>query len=1015
MKVFEYEQVKNPEYFMDGCLNPHSDHLYYKNWQEAHSEQSSFRLSLNGVWKFHYASNYAQTVPGFEQETYSNRGWDDIRVPANIQLEGYDRPQYVNVQYPWEGHEAIRPGEIPTKHNPTASYVKYFQLPGHFKGNPLYLAMEGAESAAAVWLNGRFIGYHEDSFTTAEFDLTRAVKEGTNKLAVQVFKWCAGSWCEGQDFFRFSGLYRDVYLYTTPEVHVQDLKIQAIPEADLEWARLSVQMEVIGNGNVQASLCYKGQVIQEVSQKVQGSAAIVSRIEKPHLWSSEDPCLYDLYLEIYDDSGSLQEVIPQKVGFRRFEMKNAVMYLNGKRIVFKGVNRHEFSSVTGRVLSEEEIRKDLCVMKQNNINAIRTSHYPNVSLFYRLCDIYGLYLIDETNLESHGTWDALGETGDSDYVVPGDQMQWRKAMLFRAKTMYERDKNHPSILIWSCGNESYGGKIIYEMSQLFRRLDSTRLVHYEGIFHDRSYPDTSDMEAQMYPSADEIRSFLAKHREKPFLCCEYAHAMGNSCGGMYEYTDLTETEPLYQGGFIWDYIDQSLYKKNRYGGEFQAYGGDFQDTPTDTNFSGNGIVYGKDRSVSPKMQEVKFLYQNILVQAEKMQVCIRNRNLFTNTKQLECRIRLEQEGRLLESAVLETDVPALAEEVYPLPFQEQSLPGEYVITVSFHLREDTIWAKRGHEVAFGQCVYGRSAEAVQEKLPLAVVHSVHNIGVRGDTFEVLFSLTSGGLVSYQYGGKSLLNTMILPNFWRAPVDNDWGSLMPMRYAQWKLASLYATPKILAGKKQYPRLIKPRMEEADGRFRIIFTYRLPTSPEAFCELAYEVFGTGEVKVTLQYDPVAGLGDMPEFGVLFTMDADYDELTWYGLGPDETYVDRKHGAKLGVYHNQVQDNLAAYLVPQECGNKEGVRYAKVTDKKGRGLLFAADAISGTMSFSALPYTPHQLEEAKHAYELPEIHHTIVRAAKEQMGVGGDDSWGARPHAEHLIPMKEKMCFTFSFRGI
>ena len=351
-------------------------------------------------------------------------------------------------------------------------------------------------------------------------------------------------------------------------------------------------------------------------------------IENPVLWSAEDPQLYDLTIQVYDRAGKLQEYIPERVGFRRFEMKDRIMTLNGKRIVFKGVNRHEFSSVTGRHVSEEELIKDLKTMKQNNINAIRTCHYPDASLIYRLCDEYGLYMIDETNLESHGSWDTVEASGDFSGVVPCDRPEWLDMMLDRANSMYQRDKNHPAILIWSCGNESFGGKDIFEMSQFFRREDPTRLVHYEGVFHDRRYNDTSDMESQMYTSVENIKKFLEKDRSKPFICCEYTHAMGNSCGAMHKYTDLTDTEPLYQGGFIWDYIDQTLYKKDRYGKEFQAYGGDFGERPTDYEFSANGIVHGGERNPSPKMQEVKFNYQNITAQVGEDQVKVINKNLF---------------------------------------------------------------------------------------------------------------------------------------------------------------------------------------------------------------------------------------------------------------------------------------------------------------------------------------------------------------------------------------------------
>ena len=1001
MRMFDYTKVKDPRYFRDDRLEAHSDHMYYASESDLLTGVSEYMESLNGVWKFHYGKNYESAVRGFEKLDYSCADWDDIRVPAHIQMEGYDAPQYANTQYPWEGREDIRPGEIPERFNPTASYVKYFTVPERMQGKRLFISFQGAESGIAVWLNGEFVGYSEDSFTPSEFELTDYVKEGENKLAAQVFKWTAGSWCEDQDFYRFSGLYRDVYLYTVPGVHIRDMRIRAVPDETLENGELEIRTVTWGSGKARIRLGYKGEICFEEEKELEGENTWTWDVKNPELWSAGKPELYDLTIEVFDSDGSLCEVIPEKAGFRRFEMKDNIMTLNGKRIVFKGVNRHEFSSVSGRCVSEKELRKDLAVMKQNNINAIRTCHYPNTSLIYRLCDEYGLYMIDETNLESHGSWDTAYATGDYDYIVPNNKPEWLDMVMDRANSMYQRDKNHPSILIWSCGNESYGGKDIYEMSQFFRTQDPTRLVHYEGVFHDRSYNDTSDMESQMYPSVDSIKEFLAKDRSKPFICCEYTHAMGNSCGAMHKYTDLTDTEPLYQGGFIWDYIDQTITKKDRYGNEFQAYGGDFDERPTDYNFSANGIVYGGNREPSPKMQEVKFNYQNITAEVSERHVRVINKNLFVNTDTFDCIVTVARNGVQIRKENLETDVEPLCEKTYDLPVQPETAPGEYTVTVSFRLKEKTIWAAAGHEVAFGQYVYAVKAEKKENSRALSVIRSKHNIGVKGENFDVLFSVLDGGLVSYRYAGREMIKEIPKPNFWRAPVDNDQGSQMPKRYAQWKIASMYPSHKDFREGANSP-ILEPKVEENAGEegvssVKVTYTYLLPTTPVSECTLAYEVTGEGKVKTTLSYDPVKELGDMPEFGVI------------------ETYADRKRGGKLSIYENLVKDNMAKYIVPQECGAKEEVRYASVTDRRGRGMLFEMDETSGPMMFSALPYTPHELENAKHPYELPQVHYTVVRAALGQMGIAGDDSWGARTHPEYLLDASEKMTFTFSFRGI
>ena len=1014
MKTFDYSLVKDPQYFKDGRMDAHSDHTYYRDGEEAKEKETSFRYDLNGIWKFHYARNYGSAIPGFEKTEYCCKDWDDIRVPAHIQMEGYDVPQYANVQYPWEGHEDIHPGEIPEHFNPVASYVKYFEVPEKMQGKRLFISFQGAESGIALWLNGHFVGYSEDSFTPSEFELTEYVKEGENKLAAQVFKWTASSWCEDQDFFRFSGIYRDVYLYTVPEVHVYDLQIRAIPDETLSAAALEIRTNTWGKGEVKITLSKDGETVIEDKKVLDGEEIYAWKVENPVLWSAEDPQLYDLTLEVYNEAGELQEVIPQRVGFRRFEMKDGIMTLNGKRIVFKGVNRHEFSSVSGRHVSEEELRKDLKTMKQNNINAIRTCHYPDASLIYQLCDEYGIYMIDETNLESHGSWDTAEFTKDYTYVVPHDKPEWMDMMLDRANSMYQRDKNHAAILIWSCGNESFGGKDIFEMSQFFHKADPTRLVHYEGVCHDRRYNDTSDMESQMYPSVEAIKEFLAKDDSKPFVCCEYTHAMGNSCGAMHKYTDLTDTEPKYQGGFIWDYIDQSIYKKDRYGKEFQAYGGDFGERPTDYNFSGNGIAYGGNRDASPKMQEVKFNYQNITAEVSADSVKVINKNLFVNTDIFDCKVTVAKDGKVIRKASLATAVAPLSEEVYALPLAKEEKPGEYAVTVSFHLKEDKVWAEAGHEVAFGQYIY--KVEAPKKACPegVEVIRSTHNIGVRGTHFEVLFSVLNGGLVSYKYAGKEMIEAIPKPNFWRAPTDNDCGNLMGMRYGQWKIASMYLSHKDFRKGPYGPGNV-PEVEVNEKTVKVTYTYLMPTTPLSECKLSYEVFGDGRVKTTLTYESVKELGDMPEFGVIFKFNADYDRVEWYGLGATETYSDRKKGAKLGIYANKVADNMARYMVPQECGAKEEVRWAKVTDRKGRGMLFEMDEHNGPMMFSALPYTPHEMENAMHPYELPEVHYTVVRAAKGQMGIGGDDSWGARTHEEYLLKTDKKMEFSFVFKGL
>ena len=1026
---FEIKKIHDPKFFKENCMAAHSDHVAYANETEAEEKKSSFRLLLDGIWKFHYARNYTQTVNGFEAETFDCKSWEDIRVPAHIQMEGYDIPQYVNIQYPWDGREDVWRDAVPSEFNPVASYVKYFTLPEGFRKSGLYISFQGVESGFALWLNGHYVGYSEDSFTPSDFDLTPYVKEGENKLAVQVFKWTSSSWCEDQDFYRFSGIFRSVYLYTMPKVHVYDLKVQPVVDEAVLNADLLVTMQMCGEGKARLTLTGSRNysVLEEKEEQIifseelpvsEGEVHFEKEVKKPDLWSAEIPNLYTLTIECFDQNGERSELVSQRIGFRRFEMKDGIMTLNGKRIVFKGVNRHEFSSKTGRAVTREEVLKDIVTMKQNNINAIRTCHYPDASIIYDLCDEYGLYMIAENNLESHGSWDAaMHGSVPKDTIVPGDNMDWEPMMLDRVNSCYQRDKNHPAVLIWSVGNESYGGKVIFDMSEKFRAVDPHRLVHYEGIFNDRRYEATSDMESQMYTSVENVKKFLAEHKEKPFIMCEYTHAMGNSCGAMHKYTDLTDTEPRYQGGFIWDYIDQSILKKDRYGKDFQAYGGDFLERPTDYNFSGNGICYGGDRDPSPKMQEVKFNYQNISILFEKEgKFTVVNKNLFANTDRFRCVAVLQKNGVVVKKQEIETAVPPLSTKDYEIPFailraddkdQKKDTDAEYTLTVSFRLKEDMSWADAGHEVAFGQKIYKKIPAFHASEKPIRVVHGKVNIGVKGEDFDCLFSMLSGGLVSYRYAGKEMIEKIPMPNFWRAPVDNDNGSMAPARYAQWKIASMYISHRNGGMFDNVPT----KVEEKDNTVTVTYTYFMPTTPASKCQVAYTVFGDGTIETKLMYDPVEGLPDMPEFGMMFWFNADYDNLTWYGMGPDETYADRRHGAKLGIYSNKVADNMAKYLVPQECGNKVGVRYARLVDAKGRGMMFEGDELS----FSALPYTPHELENAAHVYELPQVHHTIVRVALAQMGVGGDDSWGSLVHPEYHIDVTKPLEFTFRFKGI
>ncbi|WP_303995645.1 glycoside hydrolase family 2 TIM barrel-domain containing protein [Megamonas hypermegale] len=1001
--MFDLNKLANPAYFADNRLPAHSDHHYFANECEMNNDEMSMRKSLNGLWYFSYAKNLASRIEGFESTDYDCKIWDTIRVPAHIQMEGYGKPHYTNTPYPWDGHEKVNESEIPQDFNPTGSYVKYFTAPKGWK--EVFVSFQGVDSAMALWLNGQFVGYSEDSCTPSEFDLTPYLVEGENKLAVQVYRFSSGSWVEDQDFWRFSGIYRDVYLFTKPQLHIDDLFVHAVPVNDYKDGKLTIDFK--WNNEAAKNLAVKmtdnegNIVIDTVQENITSTeSTFTADLKDVKLWSAEHPNLYKAVFTVTDASGDIMEIIPQNIGFREFKMDGNIMKINGKRIVFKGVNRHEFDCYFGRAIPTEKIAHDLDIMKQHNINAVRTSHYPNNSKLYELCDIYGLYVIDETNMETHGSWMVKGAVREDANTVPNDNPAWHDIIIDRAKSMLERDKNHASIIIWSCGNESYGGKNIFDMSEYFRQADPSRLVHYESIFWNRKYNGTSDMESQMYTKVADIKKFLNEHRDKPFIMCEYTHSMGNSNGGMHKYTDLTDEEPLYQGGFIWDFADQAIWGRDLYGNEVMYYGGDFGDRPSDYNFSGNGIVFA-DHSPTTKLQEVKFNYQNFVLTPSETSVKIVNKSLFTNTNEYDLVIALAKDGKEVYTTKTSADIPAgeTGEVAITLP---KFGPGEYTVTASLKLKADTVWAGYGHEIAFGQYVFTCEDTAAPAQLPpIKLTKGDVSCGIKGEGFEIMFSTDKCTMTSYKHNGVEMIEELPRLNFWRAPIDNDYGCGMPFDTAQWKLASMY-------NKCTHYEI----SENGTDSVTFKFTYELATRPSATVVVCYTVTGDGTVTVDMSYDKVEGLPNIPDFGILFTIPVDYDQIKYYGLGPCDNYIDRQEGAKLGIFTSTTAKEMQPYLLPQECGNHCGIRWMEVTDRRGRGIKISA--ANAPIEASALSYTPHEIENARHHYDLPRPHHTIVRASAGMYGIGGDDSWGA-PTLDEYITKNETKSFSFTFKGI
>ena len=1034
MKIKEI--LENPEIFAINRLPAHSDHCYYPVIKGA--EQDPVQ-SLDGAWQFMYSSRLSERPVDFKEDL-SHFG--EIQVPGHIELQGYGKPQYINTLYPWDGAEQLLPPQVPEE-NPVGSYVRFFDLEETpEQDEDITLLFHGVETAFSVWLNGKYVGYSEDSFTPSEFCITDIVKKKGNRLSVEVYKRSSASWLEDQDFWRFSGIFRSVELRRIPRVHVRDLKITADYEADSGEGILMVEARVTCSANVRTLptllLTLKDREGETVLSEIKGRSHRSSdedkilppkpvrreskvkgntmgsllnhtgevrytwkvRIQDVSPWSAEDPALYRLSLLVTDKKVQIERV-SERVGFRSFVLRDGIMCLNGERIIFRGVNRHEFSLSGGRCITGEEMLQDIRILKENNINAVRTCHYPNQTLWYRLCDEYGIYLIDETNLESHGTWQKLGKVEPS-HNVPGDLPEWKEAVLDRARSMYERDKNHPSVLIWSCGNESYAGEDIAAMSEYFHAVDPGRLVHYEGVFHNPKYRYISDMESRMYAKPAEIRAYLEEELQKkaedpsyvtkPYISCEYMHAMGNSLGGMQLYTELEDAYEGYQGGFIWDYIDQVLPKQEEDGTFSLAVGGDFDDRPTDYGFCTNGIIYG-DRTLSPKMQEVRALYSPLRIRVTEETVTVENRNLFLDTEGILFTVSASRDGELLEKRALSLIVRPGCFLTVP---HEISLPeGEGLYTITVRAFRETEWGDEKEPADnWLECAFGQFVKETGTRLPAGmgspgrIIRGDGHLGIMGKDFRIQFSMTEGGISSYVVKGREMIDRIPRISFWRAMTDNDRGAGYPALMAPWYAAGHFAG-------KDYGAF---RMEPVEKGVRMTTAFCSGLHEEIRFSVVYTAYDDGRILVEAEFPGIKGYPPLPVFAMDFAVKKEMNQVDYLGLGPEENYCDRQSGAELGAFFYTAEENLSEYLMPQECGNRGGVRKVSVTDEKGYGLSFTA--AGEPLNISVLPCSAYELEDASRREELPPYRHTWIRIAACEMGVGGDDSWGAPVHEEYLL---------------
>ena len=946
---------------------------------------SPWHRCLNGTWKFKWAANPDSAPRDFFAEDFNAGDWDDIPVPWSWQCRGYDKPIYTNVITPFPSD----PPRVPHDDNPVGSYRREFEAPLEWAGRRVYLLFEGVDSCFYLWVNGQEVGFSKDSRLPAEFDITPYVRIGKNTLAVRVFRWCDATYLECQDMWWLSGIHRDVVLYSKSEIQIRDFFVSTELDRDCRDAVLGVRARMRGAGKEELGKCRlemklfdaAGRPVwdEPVSKNLENTdmtdiTALSCPVSNPRKWSAEDPYLYTVVLVLRDAQGDAAEIERSQVGFRKVEVRDGRFWINGAAVRLKGVNRHEHDPDRGKAVTVESMIRDLTLMKRANINAIRTCHYPNHPRFYDLCDQYGIYVIDEANVETHAVWGRL--TNDS---------EWAGAFLERAVRMVERDKNHPSVVIWSLGNESGSGPNHAAMAGWIRAYDPSRPIHYESA-HNAPWVD---MISVMYPTVEGLLKLAADPDDKrPVLMCEYAHSMGNSTGNLREYWEAIEGHKRLIGGFIWDWVDQSLRSKTADGREYWAYGGDFGDFPNDGSFINNGLVW-PDRAPHPALQEYKKVLEPVAVTAIDLaagKVQVRNKYDFSNLKMLRGYWRLVAEGEVLQRGMLPRLELAPGESAeITVPFKTpEPRPGlEYWLFVSFELAEDRMWAGKGHEVAWEQFKLPVEAPRSVAKLAgmsaLSVEESDGEIAVRGEGFSLAFSKAEGTLASLQRNGKDVLRKGPLFNFWRAPTDNDnalWGD--QMMATKWRKAGLDR----LAHRVESVMVSRLRPEMVCILVRsVVFP---PEGSARFdCQYAYRVYGSGDVVIGCT---VAAAGELPptlpRIGLRMTVPGGFERLAWYGRGPHESYRDRKESAPVGLYGGTVDEQYVPYIVPQENGNKTDVRWAALSDAQGSGLLVAGVAL---INVSASRYTLENLTAARHEYELTRSQDIELCVDHEQCGLG------------------------------
>ncbi len=996
----------------------HNTLVPYNDIESALKEKTRYVQSLNGIWKFNWVKKPSDRPKDFFKIDFDDSNWDTIDVPSNWQMRGYGIPIYTNIRYP----HSIRKRNIPKishKYNPVGSYRTKFNITEEWKDREIFIHFRGVKSAFYIWLNGEKVGYSQGSMTPAEFNITKYVKPNDNILAVEVYRWSDGSYLEDQDMWRFSGIYRDVYTYSTPRIHIRDFYVYSELDENYKDAILKIRVKIRNfenceseGHNLEIKLIDKEQkqvfdspILRE-KLKIKPNSELIIELEKniknPNKWTAETPYCYDCILTLKKTNNEIIEVEHCKFGFRKIELReDGGFYINGKSIILKGVNRHEHDPDHGRAITYERMLQDIKLLKQNNINTVRTSHYPNHPKWYDLCDEYGIYIIDECNLESH----------ELIHILPTSDPKWTKSCVDRMVSMVERDKNHPCIIMWSLGNEAGVGKNFQKMKEATLEIDSTRPIHYEQD-HGQSI---SDIHSYMYFSPKRLereanralkRQNKLKSKLKPWFLCEYAHAMGNSLGNFQQFMDVFEKYSNCIGGCIWDFIDQGLRKFSEDGKEFWAYGGDYGDRPNDFNFCINGILL-PDRNPNPSLFEVKKVYQNIKVNEINLlekKVNIQNKYNFISLDFVDFKWELTENGKIIQNGDLgRLDINAESKREVLIPFKSPEILSntEYHLKITSILNEDTNWAKKGHIVAWDQFKLPYEVHPAQS-LDLKSIPSLNledltdSIVIEGEKFKICIGKSSGAIESFFYNDKELISTPLIPNFWRVLTDNETITFGTSKEdLTWKDAS------------KTRRILTIRIEEINSQVVRIIVQTDIINSEIPLETIYTIYGSGDILIENTFTPNM---NMIRFGMQMAIPSEYDKMTWFGRGPHETMFDRKSGAAVGIYSGLIEDLIHNYVRPQENSNRTDVRWVALTNKKGEGL-FISD-IGGTyLSISAWPYTMEDLENAKHIHELPRRKTITFNIDYKQRGVGGDIPALARLHGQYKL--KRNVSHSYAFR--